>query len=279
MIRDIEEYSRLDSTIVSKEQFKFDKQPRQKLHYEPLTKFSTSGFNAKVLSRLFWPELEDETFRVPKEITMIQRKYEEGFEKEQSNRKLTWLQSQGLVVVELELEDRLIREEGIYTWQATVIYAFQSEDGEPVERSIDDLVLELEMSEALVRSACRFWVEKLVLQEVAQDTYKVLEKLDTADRLRSQAARGGPAPRNGGEDKSSAAKGMEGPKAEMYWSFVLGMLKNGGKQMAVVQIAMMLKVLIAEGFPFSNEELKGFLDGKVGEGRLEVKGGKYKLKK
>jgi anaphase-promoting complex subunit 2 len=42
---------------------------------------------------------------------------------------------------------------------------------------------------------------------------------------------------------------------------------------------MMLKMLISEGFPYSNEELQEFLGRKVAEGPLELVGGKYRLKK
>jgi anaphase-promoting complex subunit 2 len=34
-----------------------------------------------------------------------------------------------------------------------------------------------------------------------------------------------------------------------------------------------------EGFPYSNEELAGFLGGKVEQGGLELVGGKYRLRK
>ena len=49
--------------------------------------------------------------------------------------------------------------------------------------------------------------------------------------------------------------------------------------MALQQIAMMLKTLIVDGFPYSSEELQDFLGRKVAEGSLELVGGKYRLKK
>jgi anaphase-promoting complex subunit 2 len=66
---------------------------------------------------------------------------------------------------------------------------------------------------------------------------------------------------------------------QMYWQFIQGMLTNSSSQMPLQQIAMMLKMLIVEGFPYSNEELQEFLGGKVASGELEVSGGKYKLKR
>jgi anaphase-promoting complex subunit 2 len=285
MIRDIKEYDRLDGGIVfDDDRIRLEKEVTPKPQYETLEQLKYPGFNAKVLSRLFWPQLQDESFRIPEEIAAIQKAYEEGFEREQSNRKLTWLQSQGLAIVELALEDRLIRVEGVHTWQAAVIYAFHSEnDGPTVEKTIQGLMDELEMSEPLVRSALKFWVNKLVLHESSPSTFRVLETLNQDDRLRSKNAAAGPATSSSvGDIVDSADAGMDGPgihgpKEQMYWQFVQGMLKNGAKPL--MQIAMTLKMLIAEGFPYGNEELKGFLDGKVSEGKLEVKGGKYKLKK
>jgi anaphase-promoting complex subunit 2 len=241
--------------------------------------------HAKILSRLFWPELQDDGFRVPEPIQILQRAYGEGFEGMKEKRKLTWLQALGSVTLELELEDRTVKED-VRTWQAAVIYAFHNpESGQTVQRTVVDLVAELEMDEPLLRSALKFWVHKLVLHEISPNTYTVLEKLNQEERLRSlnpsSAASGSRAGgrSEGGEERGMGAGGLGGTKEGVYWQFVQGMLKNGAGGMPLVRIAAMLKTLLAEGFPFGNEELMGWLDGKVGEGVLEMKGGKYKLKK
>lgn len=71
----------------------------------------------------------------------------------------------------------------------------------------------------------------------------------------------------------------EKEKRQVYWQFVVGMLTNSGPAMPLGQIAMMMKMLIADGFPWSNEELQEFLGEKIAEGELELAGGKYKLVK
>ena len=117
------------------------------------------SLHAKILSRLYWPQLQDENYRVPNAITELQKRYEEGFESLKASRKLTWLNTLGQATVELELEDRTVTEE-VHTWQATVISAFQK--NEPritvVQRTVLDLVQDLEMEEMLVRNALKFWV-------------------------------------------------------------------------------------------------------------------------
>ena len=245
---------------------------------------SRPSLNAKILSRLFWPQLQDDEYKIPEEIMALQKHYENGFEILKSSRKLTWLHALGQATVELEFEDRNFTEE-VHTWQATVIYAFQSPNVDTsLQRSVSDLVTELSMDETLVRSALNFWVSKLVLHEISKDTFTVLETLNQEDRQCSNAqAVAAAAANESTDDVGSALAGNEGlgssEKMQMYWQFIQGMLTNSSREMALAQIAMMLKMLIAEGFPHGNEELQEFLGEKVASGELEFAGGKYRLKR
>jgi anaphase-promoting complex subunit 2 len=111
----------------------------------------------------------------------------------------------------------------------------------------------------------------------------VLETLNQEDRARSNAqaaASAAAAPDDGMDDAALVAnEGITAEKGQMYWQFIQGMLKNSSSQMPLQQIATMLKMLIADGFPYSNEELQVFLGTKVADGELEFAGGKYRLKK
>jgi anaphase-promoting complex subunit 2 len=273
MLKDIQDSGRVNGLVRKNQKLVAEKDPEEA--------FEKPSLNAKILSRLFWPQLQDDSYIVPSEIATLQKRYEAGFETLKTSRKLTWLHALGQATVELELEDRTIVEE-VHTWQATVIWAFQSDtDGAP-ERTVEQLVEHLEMEEPLVRSALRFWVNKLVLHEISPSTFAVLETLNQEDRARSnaQAAASSSAANNDhGEDESKQIKkdGIQGEKEGMYWQFIQGMLKNASSQMPLQQIVMMLKMLIVEGFPYSNEELREFLARKVAEEELELVGGKYKL--
>ena len=98
------------------------------------------SLHAKILSRLYWPQLQDDDFRVPEVITDLQKRYGEGFESLKASRKLTWLHTLGQATVELELEDRTLTEE-VHTWQATVIWAFQYLDPKTrLRETVPDLV-------------------------------------------------------------------------------------------------------------------------------------------
>ena len=242
------------------------------------------SLHAKILSRLFWPQLHDENYRVPKDISQLQKSYEIGFESLKSSRKLTWLHALGQATVELDLTDRTIVEE-VHTWQATVIWDFQDdEEGDAsIRRSVAELVHRLEMDEALVRSALKFWTNKIVLQEVEKDVFTVLETLNQEDRARSnaQAAASTAATAEDGIDDAAllANDEISKEKRQLYWQFIQGMLKNNSSQMPLQQIGMMLKMLLPDGFPLSNEELQEFLGTFVSEGALVFAAGKYKLKR
>ncbi|KAI4172780.1 MAG: hypothetical protein LQ343_003372 [Gyalolechia ehrenbergii] len=282
MLRDILDSRRVDTVIRN------DQNLAMSTKGEPYAEV-----HARILSHLFWPSLHDESFSIPPEISAIQARYEKGFETLKQSRKLTWLNVLGQVTVHLEFEDRSITEV-VQTWQASVIYAFQdddpdgmTEDGQPVIKTVAQLISELSMSESYVRNGLTFWVGKLVLHPSSSspDTYHVLETLpSSAQRTASgsattlltaaaaaDAATSAPAPAVRSEEE------IMKEKMEVFWQFVVGMLTNQGA-MPLTRIVMMLKVVVPGGFPFGNEELKQFLEGRVREGRLEVVGGSYRIK-
>ncbi|KAK2626055.1 hypothetical protein QTJ16_004317 [Diplocarpon rosae] len=292
MLKDIQDSGRVNSIIrrnkmlaPSEKEFLAARQRSDMLdeHTSPEGLLKPS-LHAKILSRLFWPQLQHETYRIPDIILKLQKIYEGGFESLKSARKLTWLPTLGQATVELEMEDRTIIEE-VHTWQATIIWAFESdEETTDLRRSVVELVELLEMDEALVRSALRFWVNKLVLHEISPNTFAVLETLNQEDRARSNAQAAAAAAAGGHDDSADEAElaakgGMVEEKMGMYWQFIQGMLTNSAKEMPLPRISMMLKMLIQDGFPYSNEELQEFLGRKVADGSLELAGGKYRLRK
>ncbi|KAE8388078.1 anaphase-promoting complex subunit ApcB [Aspergillus alliaceus] len=255
--------------------------------------------HAKILSHFFWPELQEQFFNVPEEISELQQRYAAGFASLKQSRKLTWLNGFGQVKIELDLEDRWFTDE-VTTWQATVIYAFNtpsdegSDEGsdEPISKSVNQLAEELDMSVALVRSACLFWVSKRILTEVQRDTFRVLEVLPNEEEeaiggtgvsAADDTAGGGSADSAAAAEAAAAAAAKESAEAatmekmNLYWQFIMGMLTNQGA-MPLQRIVMMLKIAVPGGFPFSNEELREFLAGMVSKGKLEiVSGGNYKI--
>ncbi|KAL2199550.1 hypothetical protein P885DRAFT_29807 [Corynascus similis CBS 632.67] len=255
-------------------------------------------YRARILSRLFWPGLEREHFLLPAVVVEQQQKYEAGYEGLKSRRKLTWLNQMGQARVEIELRDRTVTVD-CSPVEATIVYAFQTADdcnleedaGAVVQKSVEELYEQLQMDEDLITAALQFWVGKGVLRRVGganSSTYAVAETLDeepdptvtAATTIEPGAAddqpmEEEPAVATVGTNQNMSAKERE--RREIYWRYIQGMLTNASASMPLAQMAMMMKMLIADGFPWSNEELQDFLGEKVAEGLMEVVGGKYRL--
>jgi anaphase-promoting complex subunit 2 len=256
-------------------------------------------YHARILSRLFWPGLDREHFLLPEVVVEQQKVYEAGYERLKSRRKLTWLNQMGQARVEIELRDRRV-EVDCSTVEATVVYAFARTDEDddtapPVRKSVDELYEQLQMDEDLITAALQFWVTKGVLRRAAgaPNTYVVLETVDEPSAADTVTAAATTEP-SGSTDQpmeepepaaaaTAAAKpglsAKERERREIYWRYIQGMLTNASASMPLAQMAMMMKMLIADGFPWSNEELQDFLGEKVLEGEMEVVGGKYRLVK
>ncbi|KAM7196066.1 anaphase-promoting complex subunit 2 [Rhypophila sp. PSN 637] len=251
-------------------------------------------YHARILSRLFWPSLEREHFVLPQPIVEEQRRYELGYENLKSRRKLTWLNQLGQTRVELELSDRTVCVD-CSTIEATVIYAFQDKNdpggSNPVSRSADDLYMELQMDEDLIAAALTFWTTKGVLRRVQPGVYTVVESLTPGPEATGAPAEEGvmegeaDVEEEAGDDSSRrqptkpAVSAKELERQTMYWQYIRGMLTNASVSMPLGQMAMMMKMLIPDGFKWSNEELLDFLSEKLADGDLEIVGGKYKLVK
>lgn len=291
MLRDIFDSKRVDA-VVRNDQGLARRQPSPP-HASPERRAAETEdvpqLHAKILSRFFWPSLQEQAFNIPEEIVSLQQRYTTGFESLKQSRKLTWLNGLGQVTVELDLEDRVFTDE-VTTWQATVIYAFQSEDEtSPATKTVTELSQKLEMSASLVRSACLFWVSKRILIETQRDTFRVLEVLPSEEENEAMGVsdtdngEGGTASAAAAADAAAAAAAKESAdaaaseKMNLYWQFIVGMLTNQGS-MPLQRIVMMLKIVVPGGFPFSNEELREFLAGMVAQGKLEIiSGGSYKI--
>lgn len=274
MLRDIVDSRRVDNVIRIDQKLNLShpSHPNPELH-------------ARILSHLFWPSLYSETFLIPSEVASLQSRYAIGFESLKQSRKLTWLDALGQVIVQLDLEDRTVIEE-VQTWQASVIYAFQTPDAtSSISKTVQQLTHELDMSESLVRNALNFWVSIFVLRETSPDTYHVLETLSSSEMDAGNMAQEVAAATAATVAATTTTTIMTAEdhafqeKMGVFWQCVVAMLTNQGS-MPLSQILAYLGVFIPGGFPFGNEVLRDFLDGKVQEGKLEVaQGGNYKIVK
>ncbi|UKZ79522.1 hypothetical protein TrVFT333_007277 [Trichoderma virens FT-333] len=276
MIRDIVDSKRVDTVL------------RRNMKNDGALEVDSPSYHSKILSRLFWPSLPKDPFTVPSPVAQIQKKYEAGFEQLKSSRKLNWLDHLGSATVRLDLDDRSI-ELDCKTYEAAVIYEFHGDgDGSgasgPVQRSFNELWEKLMIDEDLLESALKFWVSQRVLSDVGNKTYVVLETLDseTGDKEMAEDEDEAGGDVENEQQSPKKAKSMSAKEKEqrtVYWQFIVGMLTNSSPAMPLGQIAMMMKMLLSDGCPWSNEELQEFLGEKITEGELELVGGKYRLPK
>ncbi|EXJ72650.1 uncharacterized protein A1O5_03796 [Cladophialophora psammophila CBS 110553] len=290
MLRDVLDSKKVDKVI------RKDLETQQGKKGRPVRQRDDSvQIHAKILSRLFWPPMPEQSFNLPSVVMEQQRNYEQGFGALKQSRKLTWINTIGQVEVELELEDRTYRDE-VLPWQATVIYAFREDPAgiaeQPIKKTVAELASDLAMSPTLVRSACIFWASRRILAETSPNTFSVIERLpsgthDDNDTLMSEGGLSANQPTDSSlaaaEAAALAAATREAEEAErrqkmaMYHRFIVSMLTNQGA-MPLARISMMLSIVVPGGFPFSNEELKEFLASMVKEDVLEVgKSGVYKV--
>ncbi|KAK1777352.1 Cullin family-domain-containing protein [Copromyces sp. CBS 386.78] len=277
-------------------------------------------YHARILSRLFWPTLDREHFLLPDPIVEEQKRYEQGYEHLKSNRKLTWLNQLGTVRVELELRDRTVTVDCTTPQATVIYAFNDSEDSDsddtrieidnklPARRTVDELYSTLQMDEDLITSCLEYWVSKNVLRRLRSPTaaaqgphtYVVIESLSdpiidedqptkddddpfgnpTSPTTASQEAAQPGESLAEESNKPSTMDPKEQERRTMYWQYIKGMLTNASASMPLAQMAMMMKMLIADGFPWTNEELGEFLAEKIAEGEMEVvSGGKYRLVK
>lgn len=272
-------------------------------------------FHAVVLSRFYWPDLPEESCKWSHSVEEAAAQWAHEFGVVKKQRRLEWLRGLGSAKVELEFEDRKVVED-CTTWQAGVIYAFHSDppattattpkrtgkttrspaksrrsnSPPPLIRSITALADQTGLSTSLVRAACVFWTDKLVLRATSapphlqkedgggiavdkEEYYTVLETLpgltpsyssstSTPGALANQAAQSSPAniiaPSPTPALKSPAAMLRE--NSALYASFVIGILTNQGA-MTSDRVLGMLRMTVPGGFPFEEGELVEFLKG------------------
>jgi anaphase-promoting complex subunit 2 len=244
MLKDVSDSKRVDAVI------------REVQRLLPRNNVATD-FHAKILSRLYWPQIKQETFIPPQPIQHIMTSYQQGFEQLKKKRKIDWMMTVGRVEIELELEDRMVVIPDATPAQAAVIYAFNDndqdeEDDEPKAMAYEQLLQELNMSEETLHTALSFWIEKEVLVQLSPRVFTVLETLDSTPgtpRLHEQQQH------NEEVDRIEEERTRERAVIEQ---FVIGMLTNGGA-MPTERISMMLGMLVPGGFRWSVEELGEFL--------------------
>jgi anaphase-promoting complex subunit 2 len=260
---------------------------RSTTHLAPSTPNQVSStdptLNAQILSSFFWPQLRDDTFRVPAQIDALQKEYEARFERIKGMRKLRWMNALGEGSITLDFDDRTETFDHLTPWQVSVVYAFQPQPnetlpkkrgGEGISRTVSELEDMLEMDEGLVRQALSFWVGKSVLRQTHEspDTFAVIERASAADEDAAAAAEELATIQANETTAVKSQTDLLNEKKDVYVAFITGMLTNQGN-MPVSRISMMMRMMVQGGFPFGAEEVKALLVDMEVEGKVVALGG------
>ena len=239
-------------------------------------------FGTLILSKFYWPALQNATFAVPGPIRKERETYDEAFREIKGRRKLEYLDELGRVGVRLEFEDRVFEGE-VSTAQATVVHKM----GEDEERTwtVPSLAEACGMEEGMVKTACGFWVGQRVLESTKDESreetvFKVLNRLPaTAGPSDQQSPPAPPPPPPSATPAIKTPETLLAENKDLYARFVEGMLTNQGA-MRAARIHGMMRMVLPGGFPFEEGLLvKGVLEVLEKEGRVEREGGIWRVKR
>lgn len=258
---------------------------RTRLPLEPVSsakevaKREVMEHNVQILSGFFWPQMRANEFSLPAGFAETDASFGYRFKMLGNQRKLHFRPSLARVTVELELEDRQVRETDVPGWRASVVDAFASErpkhlyptvEYDPeVGLTAEQLMEALKMEEELVLDALGFWVGKKVLYQKAPGTYAVLERLDM-DTGSAQQQTG---LQNEAVSAVMSQDAMLRESAPMFEMFIQGMLRDGGPKEVggMMGIANMLKMVLPT-FTYGEEEVRWLLGEMEGRGEVARNG-------
>jgi len=260
-------------------------------------------FQAKILSRVYWPEPDAATFSIPYRLDFTTKLFDTAYALLCPARTLQWHHSWARVTVELELEDRVSTEE-VTSAQAAVIYQFRDntddnamQEDTPITRTIDQLAISLNMDKDLVHRTLHFWTQKIILQAHPPNstTYRVIESLSSLATTAPTSSTSHSQSQSQAQAIAIAAAAAPSPPAQplpelktgldeileqkdLYTNFIKSMLTNQG-DMPAARMHMMLRMIMPNGFPYEEAEFVEFLEELGREGVVEKAGGLWQVGK
>ncbi|XP_067140286.1 anaphase-promoting complex subunit 2 isoform X1 [Centruroides vittatus] len=224
--------------------------------------------NAMILSAQFWPTIREEKLELPAKVSKALQRYTTAFEMLKGNRTLTWKPHLGLVHLEIELKDRVLKL-SVSPVHATIIWHYQ----EKLRWTVDELSSVMHVPVSALRRKITFWQSHGVLREEENDTFVLVE--EQQGRCQEVVVM----EEDETESVTASSQDQKEEELQMFWSFIVGMLTNL-ESLPLERIHTMLRMFAMPG-PNTSEcgihELRQFLDRKVREQKLLYSGGLYRL--
>ncbi|KAG0045195.1 Anaphase-promoting complex subunit 2 [Gryganskiella cystojenkinii] len=127
----------------------------------------TLPVQAAVVSRYYWPEIEETNFSLP-----YLDRYMSGFQDSKPAQRLTLLPSRGLVDLELEIRGQTV-EFQVSPLSASIIAQFENEPRSKAvaSLSLSEIATQLQATDSEVETELRFWVDQGILREMEHQRY------------------------------------------------------------------------------------------------------------
>ncbi|KAG7451564.1 uncharacterized protein BT62DRAFT_883756 [Guyanagaster necrorhizus] len=217
-----------------------------------------------IISKHFWPMLGSDEIIMPGQFQTFQEQYAKEFSTFKPDKRLRWLPHLGAVHLELLLEDRTL-EVDVPPLEAAFIELFSEKN----VWSIDELMTRVgPISKGAALKALLTWVDKGVLKEEGDGSFKLLEVAETVKPV-------DPAPIVE-EQKPTVfpAQQHQAEQMRVYWKFIEGMLTNL-TALPLERIQAMLH--FAPGYDQTIEQLSAFMDAARREKLVDVREGLWRL--
>ena len=232
------------------------------------SKSKSSVFSALVMSKHYWPAADESKLKVPQLVLDSMGEYLNTFGDIYTSRELSWMPDTGLVDISIHLEGQEKADFQVSPLHASIIHILQDQE----EITIEEMAITLDCRKELIKKACLFWESSKILSifgniVVSNDfsgigKYKKTEiDMEVDDSI--------------AEKEFSTSNNID-----YIWPFLQGMLQNLGS-LETTRIHQTLSMFNSDIFNYrlKQDELTIALETLVTKEKLEVDGGKYKLKK
>lgn len=235
-------------------------------------------FETTVISKEFWPNLDDEpSFRPPKELASRMELFGASFERVKDPRKLRWMHGLGVTKLIVSFEDGRRLNLTVSPLQAAIVLRF----GEKPKWTVKELGEALAVDD---EAALRRRLVLLANQDVIRATDSETSAYETIERAEDLNSNGGVAD----DDATNDAHGDGGGDGEddgndeadmnVYLTYILAMLRNL-KTLPLERIHNMLQMFCkTPAYDKTQTQLAAFLAQLVAEEKIALHAGMYKVK-
>lgn len=227
------------------------------------------GFETTVISKEFWPKLvEEPEFKMGREMEEEMKMFEETFKEVKAPRKLRWQHGIGVISICLQFEDGREIQTEVTPLQASMLSHFAENSRQDIDKLSERMGIDSGLFRRKIQSLASMGIIRAT--DASNRVYETVEHGDEVDGY------GGYEEEMGDGDEGEA---KDEDEMSVYETYILAMLQNL-KQLPLERIHTMLKMFVqTPSYDKTQGQLAGFLQQLVGDGKVEVSAGMYRIKK